>query len=164
MIEVIEVREHYETTLETTQIEVVELGVDVQTALAYPEVELVEQGIIVVQTGTGGGGAAPVLRAFTFGVPSPMLLHTVQAPTLLASVELDVRTPFNGAGAQLSIGQPGQPGRFMSASENDPAFAAQYEVFPNLELAPGEGIYLFITPGAGTTQGAGVVILNLVPL
>ncbi|AWR86264.1 hypothetical protein [Meiothermus taiwanensis] len=163
MIEVIEVREHYETTLETTQIEVVELGVDVQTVLAYPEVELVEQGIIVVQTGEAGG-IAPVLRTFTSGVPSPMLLHTVQAPTLLAGAELDVRTPFNGAGAQLSIGQPGQPGRFMSASENDPAFAAQYEVFPNLELAPGEGIYLFITPGAGTTQGAGVVILNLVPL
>ncbi|GIW32383.1 MAG: hypothetical protein KatS3mg071_2557 [Meiothermus sp.] len=163
MIEVIEVKEHYETTLETTQIEVVELGVDMQTVLAYPEVELVEQGIIVMQTGEAGG-IAPVLRTFTFGVPSPMLLHTVQGPTLLAGVELDIRTPFNGVGAQLSIGQPGQPGRFMLAGENDPAFAAQYEVFPNLELAPGEGIYLFITPGAGATQGAGVVILNLIPL
>lgn len=163
MIEVIEVKEHYETTLETTQIEVVELGVDMQTVLAYPEVELVEQGIIVMQTGEAGG-IAPVLRTFTFGVPSPMLLHTVQGPTLLAGVELDIRTPFNGVGAQLSIGQPGQPDRFMLAGENDPAFAAQYEVFPNLELAPGEGIYLFITPGAGATAGAGVVILNLIPL
>lgn len=164
MIEVVEVQERFETALEITQIEVVELGVDVQTALAYPEVELVEQGIIVVQAGEGGGGSASILRPFTYGIPSPMLLHTVQAPTLLTSVELDIRTAFNGAAPQLSIGQPGQPGRFMAASENDPAFVAQYEVFPAIELGPGEGIYLFITPGAGATQGAGVVKLSLIPL
>lgn len=163
MIEVVEVQERFETALEITQIEVIELGLDIQTALAYPEVELVEQGIIVVQAGEGGA-AVPILRPFTYGIPSPMLLHTAQAPTLLASAELDIRTAFNGVGPQLSIGQPGQPARVMAANENDPAFVAQYEVFPAIEMGPGEGIYLFITPGAGATQGEGVVKLNLIPL
>lgn len=165
MIEVVEVKERYETVLEATQIEVVELGVDIQTAISTPEVELAERGIIVVQPGGGGGGAENIiLRNFGYGSPSPVLLQTVAAPTLLAALELDIRTPHNGLGPQLSIGQPGQPGRFMAVTENDPTFVAQYEVYPAIELWTGESIYLYITPGAGATQGAGVVKLNLIPL
>jgi hypothetical protein len=162
MIEIVEIREQYETVLEATQIEVVELGIDTQTVMAFPEIELVEQGIIVVQPQIGGG--TTLLRSFTHGIPSPMLLHTNQTPALLISVELDIRVPFNGGGAQLSIGQPGQPERFMAAAENDPAVAAQYEVFPADEMTAAENIYLFITPGAGATQGAGIVKLVLAPL
>lgn len=61
MIEVVEVKERYETVLEATQIEVVELGVDIQTAISTPEVELAERGIIVVQPGGGGGGAENII-------------------------------------------------------------------------------------------------------
>jgi hypothetical protein len=62
MIEVIEVKEHYETALETTRIEVVELGADVQTAISSPEIELVEQGIIVIPAPAGSGGSATYER------------------------------------------------------------------------------------------------------
>ncbi|MCX7741061.1 MAG: hypothetical protein N2047_08570 [Meiothermus sp.] len=163
MIEVIEVKEQYETALELTQIEVVEVGIDRETVLTLPEVELVEQGILLVQP-EGGAAEATLRQSFGYGMPSPVLLYTATAPKLLAALELDLRIPFNGSGAQLSVGQPGQPQRFMTPAENDPAFAAQYEVFPNLELAPGEAVYLFITPGAGATQGAGVVRLTLISL
>ncbi|ADH63808.1 hypothetical protein Mesil_1933 [Allomeiothermus silvanus DSM 9946] len=61
---------------------------------------------------------------------------------------------FNGLAPQLSVGQPGQSERFMAASENDPTFIAQYEVYPAAELAAGEPIYLYITPGSGSTMSS----------
>uniref|UniRef100_A0A7C3HT94 Uncharacterized protein n=1 Tax=Meiothermus ruber TaxID=277 RepID=A0A7C3HT94_MEIRU len=86
MIEIIEVKERYETALETTQIEVVELGIDIQTAISTPEVELVEQGIIVVQPITGTGGAT--LERIVLTIPSDfsgnLILPHTPAPSSLA--------------------------------------------------------------------------------
>lgn len=86
MIEVIEVKERYETALETNQIEVVELGVDIQTAISTPEVKLVEQGIIVVQpvTGVGGGNFELINLTISSEFTGNIILPHTPAPNSLA--------------------------------------------------------------------------------
>ncbi|WP_192980746.1 hypothetical protein [Pseudomonas sp. EggHat1] len=110
--------------------------------------------------GPPGDGSALGAFEFAFGDASTRLLHTITKPSLLASVQLIITTPFNGEGAALRIRT--QAGVVLLDSDQvAPDFAATYESTPGASLAAGTGIYLEITPGAGATAGAGFVVLNL---
>jgi len=122
--------------------------------------------LVVVAQGTPGptgpAGTAIAPYEFAYNEASPATVYVVPALALVSSIRIGVRTPFNGTGAALSVGIPGQPTLLMLTSDNDPTIAADYGVFTDIELPGGTPIQLYTTPGFGATQGAGVVLIDLV--
>lgn len=136
-------------------------------------VEVHEDGAVeVVEVGLQGPPGAPGLDAagnpppipFAFGDASPAPVYTAASPALVVSAAVHLRTPFDGAGAALELGVSGQPGLLMPAAYNDPRVPGEYENSPDVTLSAGQQVLLTITPGAGATQGAGVIILRILPL
>ncbi len=125
-----------------------------------------EPSLIVVAQGTPGptgpAGTAIAPYEFAYNEASPATIYVVPALSLVSAVRIGVRTAFNGTGAALSVGIPGQPTLLMLTSDNDPTIAADYNTSADVELPGGTPIQLYTTPGFGATQGAGVVLIDLV--
>jgi hypothetical protein len=113
-----------------------------------------------------GGGGAPEARAvvvvpFTFATGSPFDLASVgpSAPVVRAGLRIDVG--FDGAGASLEIGTAASPGLILGPTESLPAVPGQYETDAVTTFVAPATLQLRVTPGAGATQGAGVVYFEL---
>ena len=98
---------------------------------------------------------------FSFGDASPAVVLSISAAQYIAAASIVINVPFNGAGAALSLGIVGAPQLLIAAAQVDPASAYEYETNPNVSV--GSNIILTITPGAGATQGSGVVLLEKIP-
>jgi hypothetical protein len=113
-------------------------------------------------TGPAGNALPPI--AFAYGDASPSVRYTLPKRSLITACSINIRTAFNGVGAQLAVGTPGNPEGLMPVTHNDPGTVGQYENSPDLELPAGSQITLSITPGAGASRGSGVVVLELLAL
>lgn len=101
---------------------------------------------------------------FAHGDASPMQLYVPSEVGVLVLVRIDVRESFDGVGAELSVGTEDDPEAYVAVSDVDPAVAAGWEVIPDADVAQGEPILLYITPGSGSTTGAGRVLIDVIPL
>lgn len=110
---------------------------------------------------TGPAGAASVEINFAFGDATPATVVTALANKLVYSVQLHIRVPFNGAGAALTVGDATQTDRLMKANENDVLTVGANTTAPAYMYTANTPILLSITPGAGASQGAGVLILGI---
>lgn len=109
---------------------------------------------------SGGGTVSPV--AFSFGDASGTIF-TPAATGTLTTVRVVFTTRYDGDGATFALGTLASPGAAMSTNDNNPAVAAEYEVTADLPLAAGEALRLTQSPGAGATQGAGLIYLTFIP-
>jgi hypothetical protein len=108
--------------------------------------------------GSSGQVLPPI--AFAHGDASPRLIHLLTETQLLVSLQLILSDAFDGEGATLRVRT--QAGEVLLGTDQvAPGFPATYESTPGTMLSSGTGIYLEITPGAGSTAGAGFVVLNL---
>lgn len=98
---------------------------------------------------------------FSFGDATPATVTTARAGKLVYAVQLHIRTPFDGAGAALVVGDAGQADRLMKSSENDPVNSGSSTTAPAHTYGVDTPVLLGITPGAGATKGAGVLVLNI---
>lgn len=109
--------------------------------------------------GAPGGEASGNLEAsFAFGDATPVALGTAQG--IAVALSLVITEAFNGVGAQLSVGTAGSPELLMAVAQNAPGEIARYEANPGFPIA-NQPLFLFITPGVGATQGAGVLFLEI---
>ena len=113
--------------------------------------------------GSSGGTSGLVPVAFTFGDATPKIIATLSVPMLISEAEIGVTVPFNGTSPALSLGVVGAPQSLIAANQTDPLTAVQYTTSPNLFYPAGTQIILTIVPGAGCTQGAGVVVISALP-
>ena len=109
----------------------------------------------------GPPGAAAVEIAFAYGDATPVALTTATAGKLVYGVDIHIRTPFDGSGAALTVGDAGDTARLMAANENDPTAVGSYTTTPAYAYGSDTGLTLSITPGAGASQGAGVLVLYI---
>lgn len=109
---------------------------------------------------TGPAGTATPAYAFSYGDATPALIATLDAGTRVFLVELAIHTAFNGIGAAISIGTLTDVEAFLPSTRVMPALAAVYEASPNLVLGASTPVYLYITPGAGASQGSGSVSVH----
>ena len=109
----------------------------------------------------GPAGAASVEINFSFGDATPAAAATALANKLVYGVQIHIRTPFNGVGAALTVGDSAQPDRLMKANENDVLTIGANTTAPAHAYAINTSVLLSINPGAGATQGAGVLILGI---
>lgn len=165
--------EPLEVIVEEVCLEAITEDVQVQAVVEEIRVEVYEDGAVeVVEVGLQGPAGAPGLDAggnlppipFSYGDASPVPVYVPAVPSLVVSAAIHVRTPFNGFGAALELGIDEQPGLLMPAAYNDPATSGEYENTPDVTLSAGQQVLLTVTPGAGATQGAGVIILRVLPL
>ena len=109
----------------------------------------------------GPPGSVAVEANFAFGDATPAAITTALAGKLVYGVELYIKTPFDGVGAQVVVGDAGQADRLMAANENDLLTVGGNHTTPAHAYAVDTPILLSITPGAGATQGAGVIVLRI---
>jgi hypothetical protein len=116
----------------------------------------ITQGLTPAPT---SGGSSLLKVAFAYGDATPKAI-TTQAG-LIATATIVITTPFNGVGAALQLGDAVQPSRLLAPTQIDPTFAAEYEANAGHVYTLPTEILLTITPGAGATQGAGYVLLEV---
>lgn len=114
--------------------------------------------------GANGDGQYPAI-AFAFGDASPSIVLTVNPASAaeITLVQLEIETPFDGAGAEIKIGTAADDDLLMRADQNAPSDAAVFEASPRVRLPAGAQVQLSITPGAGASQGSGKLIIQATP-
>lgn len=110
--------------------------------------------------GTDGAGQVPA-RMFSWG-DAPQVVFTAPGAGRLALVRIQYLQAFNGAGATVVVGTPGDPAAAMPAEWNNPHSVLEYENSPDLLLAEGDTVVLAITPGTAS-QGEGLLFLTFIP-
>lgn len=110
---------------------------------------------------TGPPGSVAVEAAFAFGDATPTAIVTALAGKLVYGVELYIKTPFDGVGAQVVVGDAAQSDRLMAANENDLSAVGGNHTTPAHAYAVDTPVLLSVTPGAGASQGAGVIVLRI---
>lgn len=122
---------------------------------------IITEGAQGPQGPQGPAGGATLEFPFSFGDATPATVTTALAGKLVYAVQLHIRTPFDGVGAALTVGDAAQTDRLMRASENDPFTTGSNTTAPAYAYGADTTVQLGIIPGAGATQGAGVLVLNV---
>jgi hypothetical protein len=120
-----------------------------------------EQGAQGIQGPQGVPGNARIELAFSFGDASPEIIGSIPTNKIVEAVSLFIEVPFDGIGAALSIGDSSNPNSLMSFSQNDPTQVGAYQVAPTVSFNSDTVVKLFITPGAGATQGSGLITIEI---
>ena len=104
------------------------------------------------------GNSQPTIY-FAYGDATPTTIFTASDDLVIKSITLIVLTAFNGVGAKVKIGTDANSELLMAESENSLSVVGSFETSPNETVLDGTEIKVFITPGAGATQGqAGILI------
>lgn len=111
--------------------------------------------------GPPGSGSGVIEINFAFGDATPASLVTALAGKMIYGVKVHVKVPFDGVGAQVTIGDVGDLDRLMMATENDLTSVGSSETNPAFAYGSDTALLLSITPGAGASQGSGLVTLNI---
>lgn len=128
-------------------------------------VEPDETCLIFLDTGIPGppGSSGVSLKgSFSYGDATPQLIGILLAGLYNPDTRIDIKSIFDGVGAQVSIGSMADPNLLFSSSQCNPLEVSSYQVTSAFEVLADTSIYLFIQPGAGATQGTGHYWLNLV--
>lgn len=146
-------------------IEVVTLEQDTHVISTVAEIAVVTVGEAgpAGPAGPPGSAAGTYQATFAYGDASPAIVATVPAGKVVYEVEIAIVTPFDGAGAALSVGDAGLPDRLMTLIENDPTQRGSNTTAPAYQYASDTDILLTITPGAGASQGNGIVFIRTNP-
>ena len=132
--------------------------------VSSPKVQIVTAGKLGPPgpQGIQGSAGTPRLEVpFSFGDATPQALFTAQANKLIERITVFLKTPFDGLLPSLTIGDESDPSRLMGELENDPKEVAAYQVTPNLSYPSDTQVLLFITPGLGSSQGSGLVVVEM---
>jgi hypothetical protein len=97
---------------------------------------------------------------FSFGDSTPKIILTNTALKTVINASIVIETPFNGLGANLSLGDMVLNNKFINTSQNDPTISCEFSTNPN--NTTNTNIILTITPGSGATQGSGFVLLDII--
>lgn len=140
-------------------------GVQVEApAVAVSVAEPAQVNITVaVQGAPGTDGSGMVSIPFQYGNATPKSLVVALAGKTVYSVALYITESFDGVGASLSVGDAGSAGRLMLTTENDPLSVGGYITNPSYSYGADTQLLLTINQGAGPSQGAGVVLLQIEP-
>lgn len=117
-------------------------------------------GAAGVQGPPGSGGGAIEIN-FAFGDATPATLITATAGKIVYGIGVHIRVPFDGVGAQVTVGDAGDLDRLMTAVENDLTSVGSNETNPAYAYGSNTQLLLSITPGAGASQGSGLVTIYI---
>lgn len=154
------------------EVDVIEQAIEVALQESVLAVAIAESVIEVTQEETnvevllagpagprGADGSGAIEIPFAYGDATPLFITTVPAGKFVYEVALIITEAFNGAGATLAVGDAGIADRLMTVTDNAPSVPGTYMTHPNVAYLGNTAVTLTITPGAGASQGAGIVRL-----
>lgn len=109
--------------------------------------------------GPSGPGEQP-LHNFSYGDATPSLIATLPAGSRVLTVIVYLDVPINGVGASISVGTLSNPNGLASSTQIGLLDVASYEFSPQVVYEVETSIFLFISPGSGTTAGSGSVLVS----
>jgi hypothetical protein len=109
--------------------------------------------------GAPGGSVPPI--PFAYG-DAPSIVWTPDAAGVITIVRLDILVAFNQP-STIKVGVIGNTEALLRAQDNDPSSMLDYEVAADFPVVVGQGVWLEISPGGGTTQGSGVLYVTFIP-
>lgn len=115
----------------------------------------------VGRAGKDGSNGSVQQINFSYGDAGPAILALAAANKLVYKVQLHIKTPFDGVGASLKVGDAASLDRLMKSTENDPALIGSNETNPAVGYAVDTPLLLSINAGAGATQGSGLITLYI---
>lgn len=146
-------------------IEVIEVPDDIELELDVgADLEVIEAGTQGPPGPQGPSGTTTPPIFFAYGDVASRLVVQVPRPTLALCVNLIVTEAFNGVGATVSVGTAAQAESLVPANKSQLDIATEFESDPNVVLGSGDDIYLYLTPGAGATHGAGYLVIDRIEL
>ena len=137
-----------------------------QIRIGKKSVQVVVRGILGpsgpqgLQGIPGSAGTPRIEVPFSFGDATPAELFGSLAGKLIQRITVFIETAFDGENPSLTIGDADNPTLLMDALENNLSEEAAYQVTPNFFYESDTQIYLFITPGLGSSQGSGLVVIE----
>jgi hypothetical protein len=100
--------------------------------------------------------------SFSWGDATPAIVFSLLSGAIIAEVNVWMLDPFDGVNPSITIGRSGAVDELMNVEEVDPTFVSSYATRPGKEYGVGEDVTLYITPGAGNTQGRGVLSIYII--
>ncbi len=131
----------------------------VEKAEFYSEIILQAEFETVRERIIEAGSVLPTFY-FNYGDATPANVYLADTDRLIKTVTLVILTAFNGVGAAVSIGTQAEPTLLMDVDDNNPALVGSFETSPNETIVSGTQLKVFITPGAGATQGRAAILLE----
>jgi hypothetical protein len=101
-------------------------------------------------------------QTFSYGDASPNLLFNAENGNVIVDIKIGIINEFNGTNASISIGTLTEPEYFFPSQYVSPYEIAIFEVSDRFIFSSTIGIYLYISPGEGTTQGNGFILTSLI--
>lgn len=146
--------------IESPTVEVVTLDDEVHVVDEVRDIQIVTVGEVGPR-GPAGSSGSDIEMAFAYGDATPTAIHTATANKIVFSVEVVIAVPFDGVGASVVVGDVSESDRLMHADENAPTIVGSHTTAPAYSYGADTPILLTITPGAGASQGRGLVILRI---
>lgn len=123
-------------------------------------VTTVRVGIPGIQGEPGPSGNALPAIYVDHGDATPKTIYTPSSDQVIKSISVLVSTPFDGAGAKISIGTDASPELLVDENDLDLTMQSTYETFPGQTIPSGTPLKAFITAGLGSTQGSCMVLVE----
>lgn len=99
-----------------------------------------------------GGAVGGIRSVINYNDASPKSILALPAGQALAEVQVKVEVPFDGASPSITIGIDGDQERYLAAADSD--LAVPDSVWQkDLDDTGPKTVKVWITPGAGATQG-----------
>lgn len=111
-------------------------------------------------SGTATVSVPPI--EFSYG-DAPSLRWTAPVNGTFLNTRIEIGTPFNGSVSTIKVGIIGNVEALMRADQNNPSESAVYDAASDFAVVAGTGIWLEVTPGAGTNAGAGTLYVEFLP-
>jgi hypothetical protein len=101
-------------------------------------------------------------KYFSWGDVGIQEIFSLTSGAVIAEVNVWMLETYDGANPTLTIGKDGMTGDLMSQSEADPTLLSSFSTRPGKEYLSGEGVNLYMSPGAGATKGRGVISIYII--
>lgn len=99
---------------------------------------------------------------FQFSNVTERVIYTFESAGKVVGLKIHVETPYNGANSSIAVGTGAEPELLAAFTDSDASQAAEFGISCYEEFAEGDEIIITNNPGAGASQGAGQVILEVV--
>jgi hypothetical protein len=101
-------------------------------------------------------------KYFAWGDVGVQQIFSLLSGAVIVEVNVWMLETFDGTNPVLTIGKSGATDDLMDASEADPALLSSFSTRPGKEYETGEGVNLYMSPGAGATKGRGVLSIYII--
>ena len=99
---------------------------------------------------------------FSWGDVGIQQIFSLTSGAVIAEVNLWMLETFDGVGPVITIGKGGAVDDLMDTTEVDPSLLSSFATRPGKEYSAGDGVNLYMSPGAGATKGRGVLSVYII--